>query len=348
MIDPVIFTINLGKFQFSLHWYGVLVMISVLVGEWIAERLIRRRGENPEHLWEGLIWAIPAGVVGARLWYVINDILGGGTWYASNPVRILQIWEGGLHFYGAVLAGGLAFYLYARRNKVDMRLILDVVGPSLLIGQGIARFGNYINQELYGPPTDLPWGIRIPAQQRMPPWHDLVAFPEETTRFHPTFAYEMLWNFLSAGLLLWLSRRFEKKVKPGSVFAGWLVLAGIGRVWIEAFRPDQPRLPGTDLSYSRIVAGVMALVGVVILLVKYEVIRVPFLSPGPATYAISPAALPSAAAESGGDEPEQVSSTDEPEADGAGEPMTGGDEEPAAGDDEGTEEDVDDGGTEGE
>lgn len=338
MIDPVIFTINLGNFQFSLHWYGVLVMISVLVGEWVAERLIRRRGENPEHLWEGLIWAIPAGVAGARLWYVINDILGGGTWYVSNPVRILQIWEGGLHFYGAVLAGGLAFYLYARRNKVDMRLILDVVGPSLLIGQGIARFGNYINQELYGPPTDLPWGIPIPAQQRMPPWHDLVAFPEETTRFHPAFAYEMLWNFFSAGLLLWLSRRFEKKVKPGSVFAGWLVLAGIGRVWIEAFRPDQPRVPGTDLSYSRIVAGVMALIGTVILLVKYEVIRLPFLSPGPATYAISPAASRPAPTEVDSDRLEQGSSTDEPEASDEGELGAEDDEEPAVGDEEEAEE----------
>jgi phosphatidylglycerol:prolipoprotein diacylglycerol transferase len=313
MIDPVIFTINFGNFQFSLHWYGVLVMISVLVGEWIAERQMRRQGESPEHLWEGLIWAIPTAVVGARLWYVINDILGGGTWYTSAPVRILHIWEGGLHFYGAVLAGALAFYIYARRNKVDILLILDVVAPSLLIGQGIARFGNYINQELYGPPTDLPWGIPIAPPQRTPPWHDLVAFPE-STRFHPTFAYEMLWNFLSAGLLLWLSRRFEKKVKPGAVFAGWLVLAGVGRVWIEAFRPDQPRVPGTDLSYSRIVAVVMALVGTVILLVKYEVIRLSFLSPGPATYAISPAASKPAPAKAEGKEQAQTGSADEPEA----------------------------------
>jgi phosphatidylglycerol:prolipoprotein diacylglycerol transferase len=316
MIDPVIFTINLGKFQFSLHWYGVLVMVSVLVGEWIAERLIRRRGENPEHLWEGLIWAIPAGVVGARLWYVINDILGGRTWYVSDPLRILQIWEGGLHFYGAVLAGGLAFYLYARRNKVDMRLILDVVSPSLLVGQGLARLGNYINQELYGPPTDLPWGIPIAAQQRMPPWNDLLTYPEDTTRFHPTFAYEMLWNFLSAGLLLWLMRRFKERVRPGTVFAGWLVSAGVGRIWIEAFRPDQPRVPGTDLSYSRIVAVAMVLVGVVILLVKYELIRLPFLSPGPKTYALSPAASEPAPAQPTSEEQEAPVSVDEPEVDG--------------------------------
>jgi phosphatidylglycerol:prolipoprotein diacylglycerol transferase len=248
---------------------------------------MRRQGGDPEHLWEGLIWAIPAGVIGARLWYVVNEILGGSEYYLVEPVRILRIWEGGLHFYGAVLFGGLAFFAYARRRHVDMRLILDVVSPSLLIGQGIARFANYINQELYGPPTGLPWGIPIAPQNRVPPWRDLSRYPE-STRFHPTFAYEMLWNFAAGALLLWLSHRYEKKIKPGSLFAGWLILEGVGRVWIESFRPDQPLLPGTGLSYSRLVAAVMAIAGAAILLIKYEVIRVPFLSPGPDTYSVGP------------------------------------------------------------
>ena len=98
----------------------------------------------------------------------------------------------------------------------------------------------------------------------------------ESTRFHPAFAYEMLWNFLAAGLLLWAARRFPEKFKPGAMFSWWLVLAGMGRVIIEAFRPDQPRIPGTDLSYSRLVAGLMALAGVILLLVRYGYIRIKF------------------------------------------------------------------------
>jgi phosphatidylglycerol:prolipoprotein diacylglycerol transferase len=314
MIDPVIFTINIGSFQWSLHWYGVLVMIGVLVGEWIAEREMRLRGGDPEHLWEGLIWAIPAGVIGARLWYVVSDIMGGNTHYVAEPLRILRIWEGGLHFYGAILFGALAFYVYARRHKVDMRLILDAVGPSLLVGQGLARFANYINQELYGPPTDLPWGIPIAAEHRIPPWHDLRLYPEATTRFHPTFAYEMLWNFVSAGVLLWLSRRFAKKLRPGVAFAGWLILAGVGRVWIESFRPDQPRLPGTDLSYSRVVAALMVVVGILFVLIRYEVIRLPFLRLGPDSYRIA-SPSPEGSSDESEQKEEEIAAEDDSEAD---------------------------------
>ncbi|MBN1581757.1 MAG: prolipoprotein diacylglyceryl transferase, partial [Anaerolineae bacterium] len=193
MIDPIIFTIRLGSFEFALRWYSVLVILGIIVGEWIAEREMRRRGENPEHLWEALVWGLPAGIVGSRLWYVANDILGGGTRYLTNPASILATWEGGLHFYGGILFAAVAFFLYARRHKLDMRLILDACAPSLLIGQGVARLGNLINQELYGQPTTLPWGIPIAPMHRIPPWNDLTRFPEATTRFHPTFAYEMLW-----------------------------------------------------------------------------------------------------------------------------------------------------------
>jgi phosphatidylglycerol:prolipoprotein diacylglycerol transferase len=161
------------------------------------------------------------------------------------------------------------------------------VAPALLIGQAVVRPANFINQELYGPPTDLPWGIPIDAVHRIPPWNDLSRFPLETSRFHPTFAYEVIWNFLAAGLLLWVARRFSKKLKPGALFAGWLILEGVGRVWIEWFRPDQPRVPGTAISYSRIVAMLMTVVGVIWLLIRYEVIHLPFVSPGPASYVVT-------------------------------------------------------------
>jgi phosphatidylglycerol:prolipoprotein diacylglycerol transferase len=163
-------------------------------------------------------------------------------------------------------------------------LLLDAVAPTLLIAQAVGRIANFINQELYGPPTDLPWGVSIAAESRIAPWNDLTAFPVETTRFHPTFFYESIWNILAAVLIIWVVRKFGSKVKPGTAFYLWLVAAGIGRVWLEFFRPDQPRIPGTDLSYSRLIAMVMALAGGFMLLIRFEKIKIGFISPGPENY----------------------------------------------------------------
>ena len=284
MIDPVIFTINLGKFELAFRWYGLLIAIGVMVSAWITEKEIVRRGGKAEFVWDALIWVLPAGIIGARIWYVLNDIFGGGRTFLDNPGRIIRITEGGLHIFGAVVFGLGAAYIFARRHKVDILLLLDSVAPALLIGQALARPANFINQELYGPPTNLPWGIPIDGLHRIYPWYNLDLYPEETTRFHPTFAYEMIWNFLAAGLILWLVRRYEEKIKPGTAFAGGLLLAGVGRVIIEAFRPDQPRIPGTDMSWSRLVYALLAVIGLIWLLIRSEIIKLPFLSQGPEKY----------------------------------------------------------------
>ena len=276
MIDPVIFTIRLFGFEFPLRWYGVIVMVGIIVGSLIVERELKRRGENGERIWDVLIWVLPIGILGARLWYVLNATLGGNSYYAENPVQILNIPQGGLHIFGGFLFGTAALLVYLRRNKLDPWLFLDSAGPAVLIGQGIGRIANFINQELYGPPTTLPWGIQIQAEHRLSQYQDLNLFPVETTRFHPTFAYEMLWNFAAAGLLLWLSRRYKEDLKPGALFAGWLVLAGIGRVIIEFFRPDQPKIPGLGISYSSIVAALMAIAGAVMLMARYKAIHLKF------------------------------------------------------------------------
>ncbi|MEW5828734.1 MAG: prolipoprotein diacylglyceryl transferase [Chloroflexota bacterium] len=275
MIDPIIFSFDIGPLTLTLRWYGVLVMLGVVVGSWVAERELTRRGENGEHIWNALVWMLPAGVIGARLWYVVNATLGGSKHYLENPLQILNTLEGGLHIFGGLLFGAVVMYFYVKRHNLDLWLLLDVAAPVTLIGQAVARPANFINQELYGQPTTLPWGIPIEAQHRLPQYSDMALYPE-STRFHPAFAYEMLWNFVTAGALLWLARKFPEKFKPGAMFGWWLVLAGVGRVIIEAFRPDQPRIAGTDLSYSRLVAGLMALAGVVLLLVRYGTIRLKF------------------------------------------------------------------------
>jgi phosphatidylglycerol:prolipoprotein diacylglycerol transferase len=206
----------------------------------------------------------------------MNASLGGDQRYANDPAEIFRIWNGGLHIFGGFLFGALALIGYLRYNKHDPWLFLDSAGPAVLIGQGIGRIANFINQELYGPPTTLPWGIPIESAHRLPAFKDLNLFPVATTRFHPTFAYEMLWNFAAAGLLLWLSRRYEKELKPGTLFAGWLVLAGVGRVWIEFFRPDQPKIPDLGISYSAVVAALMAVGGALMLMIRYKAVNVAF------------------------------------------------------------------------
>jgi phosphatidylglycerol:prolipoprotein diacylglycerol transferase len=288
MIDPIIFTITLFGIQFSLRWYGLILMTAAVVGTWIAARQYKHNGGNPEVIWDAMPIVLIAGVVGARLWYVLNATLGGSRYFTDNPVKILAIPEGGLHIFGAFLFGGVAAYIYARRRNLDLLMLLDSAAPAMLIGQALARPANYINQELYGQPTGLPWGIPIAAENRIPPYNDLGLYPAETTRFHPTFAYEMIWNLAAGGFLLWLSHRYPERLKPGALFACWLILAGTGRFVIESFRPDQPRIPGTDLSFSRLISLLMAVLGVIWLLARYGYLRIPLFTNAPEKYRITP------------------------------------------------------------
>ena len=287
MIDPVIFSREIFGITLTLRWYGVIVMTGVIIGSLIAERELRRRGENGDRIWDALIWLLPVGIIGARLWFVINAILGGNRSYIDNPASIIRVWEGGLHIFGGFLFGAAVLLIYLRQNKLDPWLFFDAAGPAVLIGQGIGRIANFVNQELYGPPTTLPWGIPIQAEHRLVQFRDLNLFPVETTRFHPTFAYEMLWNFAAAGLLLWVSRRYRENIKPGTIFAGWLLLAGFGRLLIEFFRPDQPKIPELGISYTSIFSALMAIVGAVMLMVRYKALNLKFAENWEEEYQIS-------------------------------------------------------------
>jgi phosphatidylglycerol---prolipoprotein diacylglyceryl transferase len=272
MINPVIYTFHILGFQFSLRWYGVIVMVGVIVASLIIERELNRRGERGDRIWDVLVWVLPAGIVGARLWYVVNATIGGNLYYIQNPLQIFNTLQGGLHIFGGFLFGAAVLLTYLRQNKRDPWIYLDAAGPAILVGQAIGRLANFINQELYGPPTTLPWGIPISAEHRLP-IYPVDLFPVSTTRFHPTFAYEIIWNLCAAGLLLWISRRYKDQVKPGTIFAGWLVTAGLGRFWIEFFRPDQPKIAGLGLSYSAVVSALMLVTGIIMLLVRYQKIH---------------------------------------------------------------------------
>lgn len=293
-MDPVIFSIKLlGGLTLTLRWYGVLVMLGAAIGAWVAEKEITRRGGKGELIWDALVWALVPGIIGARLWYVMNSILGGNRSFIEDPVSIIRFWDGGiqgLHFFGGLLFGAISLFYFARKNNLDIWLILDAAAPAALIGQAVARPANFINQELYGPPTTLPWGISIDASHRIPMFAELGQFPVETTRFHPTFAYEMIWNFLAAALLIWLARRYADRIKPGTVFGGWLVLAGVGRVIIELFRPDQPKISDTAISYSALVSALMAVAGVLLLLSRFGKIQLGSFQ-WPDAYKVQPVAV---------------------------------------------------------
>lgn len=285
-MDPVIVSFTLFGITFAFRWYGLLAAVGMMTGAWVASRQLARRGDRSDHLWNMLLWVIPSAVIGARLWYVAQATLGGNTAYTDDPVRILNITEGGLHFFGGLLFGAIALLIYIRKNRLDILLYMDSIAPATLIGQAIARPANFINQELYGQPTNLPWGIKIDAFHRIKEYVNLQLYPVETTRFHPTFAYEMAWNLATMGILLWASRKYQKLMQPGVMFAAWLLLAGTGRALIESFRPDQPLIPGTALSYSRLVSILMALAGLLLLLARFGVIKIKGLNPARQEYRV--------------------------------------------------------------
>ena len=135
MIDPVIFSFKLFNLPITLRWYGVLVMLGAVVGALIAEREIKRRGENGESIWDALIWVLPVGIIGARLWYVVNNILGGSTYYIDNPINIINIPEGGLHFFGGLLFGAIALYFFLKNNGMDIGSFLMRLSLRYLSGR---------------------------------------------------------------------------------------------------------------------------------------------------------------------------------------------------------------------
>jgi phosphatidylglycerol---prolipoprotein diacylglyceryl transferase len=229
VIDPI--AVRIGPI--AVHWYGIIIATAVFVAALVGVREARRRGEDPEHGWSMLLPVLVLAVIGARLYHVIHEW---GPVYSVRPELIPQVWTGGLGIPGAVAGGALAIWLYTWRNRLSTMRWFDIFAPALLLGQAIGRLGNFVNQELYGPPTDLPWGIPIDAAHRIGDWMNLNVYPVETTRFHPLFAYEAILNLIGLALILWVARRFAARLYDGDVFLIYLVWYGAVRTWLETFR----------------------------------------------------------------------------------------------------------------
>lgn len=235
-MNPIAFQIG----PIAVYWYGIIIVTGVLIGAYVASLEARRRGLNPDHIWNGLLLCLILGIIGARLYHVFSSPRGGSLgweYYRQNPMAIFQIRQGGLGIYGAMIGGVLGLVIYTRFAKLKFLQWADLGALGLVLGQSLGRWANYINQELYGTPTTLPWGITIPAQNRIIPYNDLTLYPLDT-KFHPVFLYESLWNLLGFFVLFYISRRWAQKLKDGDLFLLYLIWYPLGRSLIESLRPD--------------------------------------------------------------------------------------------------------------
>ena len=212
-----------------LRAYALCIIVGALLAIWIGEKRFVARGGRSGFIADLATWAIPLGIVGARLYHVITDAqlyFGPGR----NPVDALRIWEGGLGIWGAIAGGALGGWIACRRADVRFADAAGAVAPGLLVAQAVGRLGNYFNQELFGRPTTRPWALEIDAVNR-------PAGYEQFSTFHPTFLYELIWNLAAAAILVWvLDRRF--RLSGNQVFAAYVMLYTAGRVWIELLRID--------------------------------------------------------------------------------------------------------------
>ncbi len=217
---------ELGPIPLRAYAFGIIV--GALLALWIGEKRFTSRGGRPGLIGDVAIWAIPFGIVGARIYHVITDpelYFGAGR----DPVDALYIWQGGLGIWGAIAGGALGAWIACRRYDVTFSSVADALAPGLLVAQAVGRLGNYANQELFGKPTDLPWALEIDPANRPPGF-------EQFATFHPTFLYEMLWNLAAAALLVAIDRRAT--FTAGRAFALYVMLYTAGRVWIEMLRID--------------------------------------------------------------------------------------------------------------
>ena len=235
---------------FPLRAYALCIIAGIVLAAWITEKRFVARGGAPGDVLDIAVWAVPFGIVGGRLYHVITTPE--PYWGADgDPVRALYIWEGGLGIWGAIALGGVGAWIACRRRGIPLPVFADALAPGLLVAQAVGRLGNYANQELFGRPTTLPWGLEIAPQFR-------PAGYEQFATFHPTFGYELVWNLAAAVVVVWADRRFS--LSHGRAFALYVAAYCLGRGWIEALRIDTAeRFFGVRLNvFTAVVVGVAA------------------------------------------------------------------------------------------
>ncbi len=243
--------------SFAIYYYGIILMLGVVGASFVANAEAQRRKQDQDFLWDSLVWMVVGGVVGARIWHVLTPppsmVERGITfqYYLTHPLDAINLRAGGLGIPGAVIGGLLALYIYARRKNEKFITWVDIIAPGLALGQAIGRWGNFVNQELYGAPTDLPWAIFIDPVNRLPEYADIGYY-------HPIFLYEALWSLATMFLLLWLARRFAKKLIDGDIMLVYLMAYPIIRILLDFLRLDASEVGGINANQTFMIVVLLA------------------------------------------------------------------------------------------
>ena len=213
----------------EIHWYGIILVIAIIAATFLARVEAKRRSDNPDHIFTALLFMVPLGFIGARAYHVIDQ----WSYYSQNPSQIIG--GAGLGIFGAVIGGFIGLLIYTRWKKFSLPHWLDIVAPGLILAQAIGRWGNYFNQELYGKPTTMPWGIKI---------DNPIAPYTSDQRFHPLFFYESMLNLLGCILLLAIGRKYKDRLLDGDIFCLYVIYYSTIRFGLEWLRIDNWKLAG--------------------------------------------------------------------------------------------------------
>lgn len=236
--SPTISQFSIGPV--TIHIYALCILMGIVLAVWITTTRWKKLGGNFDQVLDITLVSVPAGIIGARLYHIITTperFFGpDGDW-----AEMFRIWNGGLGIWGGVLFGALAAWAWCRHKHYPMALLADAIAPGLLVAQAVGRLGNWFNQELYGAPTTLPWGLKLnmegTAIGHSEQCYDGATCPSGTL-FHPTFLYEMIWNLIGATIIVYIGSKAMKKLKAGSLFAVYIMWYTLGRTWIESLRID--------------------------------------------------------------------------------------------------------------
>lgn len=243
----------------SVHWYGIIIGAGIILSYVYALREAKRRGIETKHIDNMAFWLILAGVLGARLYYVLFNF----RYFTENPMEILAVWRGGLAIHGALLLGALAYFTYIKIHKIHWLLYADVVMPGVLLAQALGRWGNFFNSEAFGRPTDLPWKLFIPFAKRPQGFEDFEFF-------HPTFLYESLWDLIGFAVLVFLTRKIFKadsgRVRYGIILCAYLMWYSFGRFFIEGLRLDSLYLG--QFRAAQVASIILIIIGLIGLIYK--------------------------------------------------------------------------------
>jgi len=257
---------NIGPL--TIRFYAILIILGALLAAWLAARQAKKGGQDPEIVLDLMPWLLIGGIIGARLWHVFtpsaSNIAMGVTTenYLKNPIEILKMWKGGLGIPGGVIGGAAALIIYTKIKKLNFWQWADFIAPGLLIAQAIGRWGNFVNQEVYGRPSNLPWAITIDPQYR-------IAGFEAVEKYHPLFLYESLLNLLGAGVLLLVGNKYKDKLYKGDLFFGYLVIYPTIRFFLEFLRLDPSPVNGINVNQTAmLVVGVIA---ILVLILRHTV-----------------------------------------------------------------------------